>query len=83
MQFSSIFATLMLAVTVTAIPAGDGCRKSEGIKTTCVMSSNRMACDWPASCPAGQRVKFLDNSPQCKDKPAGTPCTGYWSCCPR
>ncbi|KXH34974.1 hypothetical protein CSIM01_02010 [Colletotrichum simmondsii] len=83
MQFSSIFAILALATVATAVPASDGCRMTEGIKTTCVMSSNRMACDWPASCPVGQRVKFVDNSPQCKGKDWGAPCTGYWKCCPR
>ncbi|KAK1519575.1 uncharacterized protein CCOS01_11226 [Colletotrichum costaricense] len=83
MQFSSILATLALVTAATAIPANDGCRMTEGFKTTCVMSNNRMACDWPASCPVGQRVKFVDNAPQCKGKDWGTPCTGYWKCCPR
>ncbi|OHF02009.1 hypothetical protein CORC01_02588 [Colletotrichum orchidophilum] len=83
MQFSSVFATLTLAVVVTALPGGDGCRVVTAASgTTCKQSSNGLTCgDFMASCGVGQWVKKLDNSPQCERKKLDTPCTGSWKCC--
>ncbi|TDZ16495.1 hypothetical protein Cob_v010730 [Colletotrichum orbiculare MAFF 240422] len=79
---SSLLPVLLTITSVAAIESRATCRQHSE-QNRCIMSANRLACDWPRYCPDGQSVEHIDNAPQCKGKAEDSPCTGYWKCCTR